>query len=44
VLIYTPDGPLGGTFTCALRRAQARQPDMLQHAPDCFSAPDLARG
>ena len=44
VLIYTPDGPLGGTFTCTLCRAQAWQPDLLQHAPDCPFLPDPARG
>ena len=43
VLIYTPDGPLGGTFTCTLCRAQAWQPDLLQHAPGCPFVPDPAR-
>lgn len=33
LLIYSPDGPLGGTFTCSPCRAQAWQPDLLQHAP-----------
>ncbi len=35
LLVYTPDGPLGGTFTCTACRAQAWQPDLLQHAPGC---------
>lgn len=44
VLIYTPDGPLGGTFTCTLCRAQAWQPDLLQHGPGCPFVPAPARG
>jgi hypothetical protein len=35
LLIYTPDGPLGGTFTCVHCRAQAWQPDLLGHAQAC---------
>jgi hypothetical protein len=35
VLIYRPDGALGGTFTCSLCQAQAWQPDLLQHTADC---------
>jgi hypothetical protein len=35
VLVYSPDGALGGTFTCASCQAQACQPDLLQHAPRC---------
>ncbi len=35
LLIYTPDGPLGGTFTCVHCRAQAWQPDLLAHAAHC---------
>ncbi len=35
LLIYTPDGPLGGTFTCVHCRAQAWQPDLLDHAAHC---------
>jgi len=40
VLIYTPDGPLGGTFTCTLCRAQAWQLDLLQHGQGCPFVPD----
>ncbi len=39
LLIYTPDGPLGGTFTCLRCRAQAWQPDLLQHAERCPARP-----
>jgi hypothetical protein len=35
LLIYSPDGALGGTFTCTVCRAQAWQPDLLVHAPGC---------
>lgn len=35
VLVYTPDGPLGGTFTCTQCRAQAWQPDLLDHTAGC---------
>lgn len=35
LLVYVPDGPLGGTFTCTGCRAQAWQPDLLQHGPGC---------
>jgi hypothetical protein len=35
LLIYQPDGPLGGTFTCTRCAAQAWQPDLLPHAPGC---------
>lgn len=35
LLVYTPDGPLGGTFTCLACAAQAWQPDLLDHAPGC---------
>ncbi|MBL8306560.1 MAG: hypothetical protein JNM33_07670 [Rubrivivax sp.] len=35
LLIYSPDGPLGGTFICTACRAQAWQPDLLAHAPAC---------
>ncbi len=35
LLIYSPDGPLGGTFTCPVCRAQAWQPDLLVHALGC---------
>lgn len=39
LLIYTPDGPLGGTFVCVQCRAQAWQPDLLAHAPGCPARP-----
>lgn len=35
LLLYAPDGPLGGTFTCTECRAQAWQPDLLDHTPAC---------
>lgn len=35
LLVYQPDGPLGGTFSCPLCGAQAWQPDLLDHAPAC---------
>ncbi len=35
LLIYSPDGALGGTFTCSLCQAQAWQPDLLQHTTNC---------
>ena len=40
LLIYQPDGPVGGTFTCTRCAAQAWQPDLLPHAPGCpFGTP-----
>jgi hypothetical protein len=45
LLVYTPEGPVGGTFTCVACRAQAWQPDLLVHAADCtFLRPDPAPG
>lgn len=35
LLVYTPDGPVGGTFTCTQCQAQGWQPDLLDHAPGC---------
>ena len=35
LLVYTPDGPVGGTFTCMGCRAQAWQPDLLAHGAAC---------
>ncbi|MCA0242359.1 MAG: hypothetical protein LCI02_16035 [Proteobacteria bacterium] len=35
MLLYTPDGPLGGTFSCVGCRAQAWQPDLLVHGAGC---------
>jgi hypothetical protein len=35
LLVYTPEGPLGGTFTCAVCAASAWQPDRLSHAASC---------
>lgn len=43
LLIYTPDGPLGGTFTCVHCRAQAWQPDLLVHATHCPVRPVTPR-
>lgn len=39
LLIYQPDGPVGGTFTCTRCAAQAWQPDLLPHAPGCPFGP-----
>jgi hypothetical protein len=39
LLVYTPDGPLGGTFACVHCRAQAWQPDLLVHAAGCPAQP-----
>lgn len=39
LLTYTPNGPLGGTFTCTLCGAQAWQPDLLDHTPTCAYRP-----
>lgn len=36
VLLYAPDGPLGGTFTCTRCAATALQPDLLVHRTACF--------
>ena len=45
VLVYTPDGPVGGTFTCTGCRAQAWQPALLVHAAGCrFAGVDPAPG
>ncbi len=45
LLVYSPDGALGGTFTCTACRAQAWQPDLLSHAADCpFAANPPAPG
>ena len=35
VLLYAPDGPLGGTFTCTRCAASALQPDLLDHGTAC---------
>lgn len=44
LLRYTPDGLLGGTFTCTRCGAQAWQPDLLPHAEACpYRAPDGER-
>jgi hypothetical protein len=44
VLIYSPEGALGGTFTCTRCRAEAWQPDLLQHAPFCPYRPPAPPG
>jgi hypothetical protein len=35
VLLYEPQGVLGGTFTCARCQAAALQPDLMTHSADC---------
>lgn len=43
LLVYTPDGPVGGTFTCTQCQAQGWQPDLLDHAALCpYRAPMTA--
>jgi hypothetical protein len=39
LLVYTPDGPVGGTFTCTGCAAQAWQPELLAHGADCVFRP-----
>lgn len=35
LLLYTPDGLLGGRFICSRCRAVALQPDLLRHGDAC---------
>ncbi|MEP7302241.1 MAG: hypothetical protein ABI699_11985 [Caldimonas sp.] len=35
VLLYVPEGPLGGAFTCTRCAATALQPDLLDHQAGC---------
>jgi hypothetical protein len=35
LLFYRPDGPLGGTFSCAECDAQGWQPELIDHRADC---------
>jgi hypothetical protein len=35
VLLYAPQGPLGGIFVCSRCGASALQPDLLDHRADC---------
>ena len=35
VLLYAPNGPLGGIFVCSRCGASAWQPDLLDHRADC---------
>lgn len=36
VLLYAPQGPLGGIFVCSRCGASALQPDLLDHRTDCL--------
>lgn len=38
VLLYAPQGPLGGLFVCTRCGASALQPDLLDHRDDCLYA------
>ncbi|CAN5323244.1 hypothetical protein BH10PSE17_BH10PSE17_00740 [soil metagenome] len=35
ILFYAADGLLGGVFTCPRCGAAGRQPDVIQHWPEC---------
>ena len=35
VLLYAPQGPLGGVFACSRCGASELQPDLLDHRRDC---------
>ena len=35
ILFYAADGLLGGMLTCSRCGASGRQPDVIEHAPDC---------
>lgn len=39
LLLYAPDGPLGGSFVCFRCGASALQPVLLQHAQTCPYCP-----
>ncbi len=40
VLLYAPQGPLGGFFACSRCGASELQPDLLDHRADCpYRAP-----
>lgn len=36
VLLYAPQGPIGGVFVCSRCGAAALQPDLLDHRGDCL--------
>jgi hypothetical protein len=44
VLLYAPDGVLGGLFVCSRCAASALQPDLLDHRGDCPYRPVASRG
>lgn len=39
VLLYAPNGPLGGVFVCSRCGASELQPDLLDHRADCLYRP-----
>ncbi len=38
LLLYAPQGPLGGTFSCPVCGTAGMQPDLLDHAAQCLYA------
>ena len=43
VLVYSPQGPLGGVFVCSRCGASALQPDLIEHRADCPYRPGASR-
>jgi hypothetical protein len=43
VLVYAPQGPLGGVFGCSRCGASALQPDLIDHRNDCLYRPAARR-
>ena len=43
VLVYAPQGPLGGVFACSRCGASALQPDLIDHRDDCPYRPTRRR-
>jgi hypothetical protein len=43
VLVYAPQGPLGGVLGCSRCGASALQPDLIDHRDDCPYYPSRRR-